>query len=101
MNLMFRKNFQENKSNSFGKGNRKAGPRANANKRTGARDSSYAYQGMDEQNHQLRTHIFFAPTRSSYSFTSDYEGLSTASKYYCLFETKIKFSLQNQNVDQF
>lgn len=56
MNLMFRKNFREQKSSSGKSGGSKVGASRNANKRS-SRETGY---GPIEEHH-YRTHLFFNP----------------------------------------
>lgn len=62
MNLMFRKNFREQKSGGISS---KVG-KANVGRHTSKRASrEQGYSPMDE--HHYRTHLFFSPPRQSYA----------------------------------
>lgn len=68
MNLMFRKNFREQKSGGITTKGKTSGGR-HANKRT---SREQGYTPMEE--HHYRTHLFFNPPRSSYSQAGDEDG---------------------------
>lgn len=71
MNLMFRKNFQEQKTGGGGGGGGKAGKGPAG--RPPRRSREHGYTAMDDYHY--RTHIFFSPHARANCASPDYEGL--------------------------
>lgn len=81
MNLMFRKNFREQKGGVTSKI-----IKASANRHTSKRvNREQGYTPMEE--HHYRTHLFFSPPRSSnYTPPDDLDGKPSSSFYFAFFE---------------
>ncbi|XP_045482749.1 uncharacterized protein LOC123686564 isoform X1 [Harmonia axyridis] len=73
MNLMFRKNFREQKSGGITSKVGKTGVGRHTSSKRASREQGYS--PMDE--HHYRTHLFFSPPRSTYNADEDDEPSST------------------------
>lgn len=85
MNLMFRKNFREQKSGGGKSGLGKGGAGRHSNKKS-SREPGYT----PIEEHHYRTHLFFSPPRCTYG-TED-EGITSLKNILSFFKYHFKSS---------